>query len=213
MIHDSLLDAISILVPVECVGCGADDRRICAECLVALVPAVTPRSVDDVVVYTALRYEAVTRRVLLALKEQGRIDSAKALAGPFTAAIDRALADTQAELVPIPTSRTAWRRRGYDPVRLLLRRSGHRPARVLNHLGGPRRKELRQKELNSQERAVNRAGSFVAVAPLAGRRFVVVDDVLTTGATIREACRALREAGGEVVAGAALAFTPRGSHR
>ena len=73
------------------------------------------------------------------------------------------------------------------------------------HAGGG----ARQKDLGSADRAVNLTGAFVALGRLDGRRFLVVDDVLTSGATIREAVRAIRAAGGEVVGGAALAFTPR----
>ncbi len=205
MLPASLLDAIAVLVPVECAGCGVDDRAVCQECMTYLQAAVTPRPVDDVVVYTALRYEAVARRVLLALKEQGRTDTGKALAVPMAAALERALTDRDAELALVPPSRAAWRRRGYDPVRLLLRRAGRKPPRILAHAGGG----SRQKDLGSADRAVNLTGAFVALGRLDGRRFVIVDDVLTSGATIREAVRAIRAAGGEVVAGAALAFTPR----
>jgi predicted amidophosphoribosyltransferase len=68
---------------------------------------------------------------------------------------------------------------------------------------------VQQKSLAAGERAANREGYLRATRPLNGRRFVVVDDVQTTGATLAEAARAVRAAGGEVVAVATLAYTPR----
>jgi len=88
---------------------------------------------------------------------------------------------------------------------MLVRLAGGRPARVLL----PARRSGVQKALGVEERAANRLGAFVASRRLDGRRFVVVDDVLTSGATISEAVRAIAAAGGEVVAAATLAFTKR----
>lgn len=207
-IRNSVLDALAILSPVECAGCGADDRGLCAACLQHLQAAVTPRGVGELAVFTALRYEGVPRRVILALKEQGRTDTARALAVPFDAALRRALEqDPSAELALVPSGRTAWRRRGYDPVRLLVRRTGRRPVPLLAAAG----EGAAQKTLGAWAREANRQGAFVATRRLDGRRFVIVDDVLTSGSTMRDAARAIRAAGGEVVAGAALAFTPRNS--
>jgi predicted amidophosphoribosyltransferase len=59
------------------------------------------------------------------------------------------------------------------------------------------------------DRAANLRGAFVAARRLDGRRFIVVDDILTSGATISEAVRAIEMAGGVVVGGATLAFTKR----
>jgi predicted amidophosphoribosyltransferase len=109
------------------------------------------------------------------------------------------------ETLPVPTSRSAFRRRGYDPVALLVRRAGVRPAAELAHT----RRATQQKHLAVDERASNRAGSLRARRPLAGRRFLLVDDVLTTGATLAEAARAVRAGGGEVVAAATLAYTQK----
>jgi predicted amidophosphoribosyltransferase len=180
-----------------------------------LEPAVTPRTLPDgSTVFTALRYEGVVRRTLLALKESGRTDVVKPLSRAFGAAISRAAADSAVvrwtggggvELLAVPTSRAAWRRRGYDPVALLCKRAGYEPAKVLRSS----RATLSQKTLGSDDRALNLHESMRSRAPLAGRSFILVDDIVTTGATFIEAARAVRAAGGEVVGQAALAFTPR----
>ena len=63
--------------------------------------------------------------------------------------------------------------------------------------------------LGRQERVWNRQGSLVALRPLEGLSCLIVDDIVTTGATILEARRAVLEAGGEVLGLATLAETRR----
>jgi ComF family protein len=203
---DALLDALALLVPVECAGCGSADRTLCPACVAELRPDPTTRATaGGLGVVTAVRYEGRVRRVILAFKEQGRTDAATALSTPLAAALGRATTAHAVELAPVPTSRAAYRRRGYDPVRLLMRRAAAPASRVLE----PARATARQKALDASARADNLRGAFRARHDLTGRSFVVVDDILTTGATIDEAARAIRAAGGEVVGGATLAFTPR----
>lgn len=203
LLRDALLDAWAVLLPVECAGCGTPDRSLCDACRSALgghpVPHRTP---GGTLVHAAVRYEGAVRRVLLAFKEQQRTDVADALALPLAAAL---AAGGAAELAPVPTTRAAYRSRGYDPVRLVLARTGRRGARVLV----PARRAARQKTLSIEDRRRNRAGAFVAARPLTGRRFVIVDDILTSGATIDEAARAIRAAGGDVCGAATIAWTPR----
>jgi ComF family protein len=204
-VASAILDALAALSPVDCAGCGSADRALCANCRRAIEPAVTPRTLlDGSTVFTALRYEGVARQALLALKESGRTDVARPLALSLAPALHRVIA-VGVEIVAVPTSRIAWRRRGYDPVALLARRAGFDLARVLVH----DRRTASQKTLGLEDRAANLHESMSARRSLTGRRFVLVDDVLTTGATLSEAARAIRAAGGEVVGAAALAFTPR----
>jgi predicted amidophosphoribosyltransferase len=66
------------------------------------------------------------------------------------------------------------------------------------------RRPADQAGLGVAERAANVDGCLAARIDLTGRRILVVDDVLTTGATLRETCRAIRAAGGEVAACAVL---------
>ena len=114
------------------------------------------------------------------------------------------LAVRDAVTVPMPTSRQAYRRRGYRVPDLLVRRTGRRPRRLLRYA----RRTADQRGLDRDARARNVAHSLVA-APCPGLRVVVVDDVVTTGASLAEAIRALRSAGAEVVAAVTVAATPR----
>lgn len=210
-IRGAVLDAWAVLMPVECAGCGAPDRAICAECAGRIRADVTPRSLPHgLTVFTALRYEHEVRRMVIAMKEQNRTDVARALAVPLARAVARGLelgagGRAPVEVLAVPSSRAAFRARGYDPVALMLRSGGTRPTRALV----PARSTARQKTLALDERAANSRNSMRARGQLNGRRFLIVDDVLTSGATIAEAVRATTAAGGEVVGAAALAFTPR----
>lgn len=200
----ALAEATALLLPVDCAGCGAPDHALCPDCRRQLHPAVVPqRTPGGVPVRSGLRYQGTARRVLLALKEQQRTDLAEVLAVPLAAAL--AGCAEGAEVVPVPSSRSAYRRRGYDPVRLLLSRTGRRGSRVLL----PARHTARQKTLGVQQRRQNLHGAMIARGPLTGRAFVIVDDVLTTGATVDEAARALRAAGATVLGAATAAWTPR----
>ncbi len=215
LLREAALDALAVLLPVECAGCGAPDRGVCRECRVALVPAVTFRDVgarmgrDALPVWAGLEYDGVTRSVMLALKAQQRVDAAQALAPALAEAV-RAAATAAGrvdgvEVVAVPGTRAAYRRRGYDPVRLLISRAGLGASRVF----AAARPHRSQKQLGAGERDRNLRGTFRLRRSVAGHRILLIDDVVTTGATLREAARVLREGGAEVVGGAVVASTPR----
>jgi ComF family protein len=214
-LREAVLDAVAVLLPVTCAGCGADDRSLCDGCRGQLQPRPFVRELDDgTPVWAALVYDAVVRRTILELKEQGRTDVVAALAVPFASAVVGASRNSRnpggpdVELVVPPVSRASFRRRGYDPVRLIARAAGlPRPASVLINL----HERASQKTLDRRQRTTNLAGSMASTRSLAGRRFLVLDDVVTTGATLTEVVRSLRAGGAEVMAAAVLAATPRHS--
>ena len=159
-------------------------------------------------------FDGVPARVLRALKEDGRTGLARALAPGLAmatgAALDAASAGAgSAEtvvLVPVPSSRAAFRRRGYRVVELVARRAELRCMRLLV----PSRRTADQRELGREERRRNVRNSLRARGA-AGLRVIVLDDVVTTGATLQEAFRALREGGAIVLGAATIAATPRRS--
>ena len=202
VLRAAVLDAVSLVLPVECAGCGSRDRSLCVRCHALLEPVLVSHELAGIPGVSTLRYDGEVRNILLAYKEEPRTGLARAFAPALEAALRAAPED--AEVLAVPTSRASFRRRGFDPVSTLLRAARYRSADALRV-----RSSVAQKTLGVADRAANRAGTMTARRQLAGHRFVLVDDVLTTGATIEEAARAVRAAGGEVIFFATLAFTPR----
>jgi predicted amidophosphoribosyltransferase len=198
-----------LVLPLSCAACGAPARGIaaCGDCLAALAGAVPgptrPEPAPDGLppCVTAATYEGVARELLLALKERGE----RTLARPLGVALARAVAagalaggspvGRSLLLVAVPTTAAAVRQRGGDHMAWLvataaraLRRAGWRvtvrqPLRALPKVDST--------HLDRASRAMAARAAFVprrksAQGAMSGdaQRVVVVDDVITTGATV-----------------------------
>jgi len=224
LVRESLLDAAAIILPVRCAGCRRPDRSLCDECEAELRPVARVEAVGEIPVWSALAYEGVARRVLLAYKDGGRVDVARALARALRCSVAEAQRQVAREARPgeadeaspgraallpvlIPSTRAAWRHRGYHPTRSVLARA-HILVPPLWRALRLSRQTADQAGLSVAERSGNRQGSFVASPRLAGRECLIVDDIITSGATVLEASRAIRAVGGRVAGVAAIARTP-----
>lgn len=161
--------------------------------------------------YSVCDYAGAARAAVLAHKERG----VRALARPLGWALARAVlaaASGPVTLVPVPTTRTARATRGEDTVAELARHAARDLASVgVDALVVPGLRQIRarmdQSGLGRQGRRANLSHAFVAGSIAVRGSVIVVDDVITTGATLNEAVRALRAAAVHPVAVATVAAT------
>lgn len=214
--------------------CGRCGAALCAAGARRVRPGPRPPGLPPV--HAAVAYEDEARAVLLAHKERGELRLAAALGEALAGAVEAACPRCSGcpgcpgcsrgrsgevrplLLVPVPSARRAVAARGHDPARRIalaaagvLRRGG-RPARVLPVLR-QRRAVADQAGLDARRRLANLAGAL-GVAPGCGRllaegRVVLVDDLMTTGASLAEAARAVRAAGAPVAGAAVVAAAAR----
>ncbi|MHA7269929.1 ComF family protein [Arthrobacter sp. HLT1-20] len=245
-------DFLYLILPAECVVCGREDQVLCSACSAGLrrdtaAPFRAEHQADALVgvlghpllpVVAAGVYRDALAESLLAFKNHGRTE----LAAPLGRALARAMGVLVDELdppttsmllmVPVPSTGGGWRRRGYDPVAMILRaldREGRLPAQAAivpllgakaklpwrrNHQKGLGRAARRRNIRNTMKIRRSKLRRVWLRANLSDASVVVVDDVLTTGSTLREAVKTLEMAGLGVCAGAVLAAAraPRGSH-
>lgn len=233
----ALADVVALGAPSVCAGCGRPGPAVCVGCERCLQGAArvhhpSPPPPGWIPAHVVADYDGTTRAVMTAWKERGRRDVSVHLALPLARAIAAAVTAIDAEgerapraeiaIVPIPASSAARRRRGEDAWERVVRQAiaqcataqcttaqgtTHARLRLVRALRLVRQPHD-QAGLTASERRENLAGALTCVeAP--GCRVIVVDDIITTGATLAEAARALREAGVGAARAAAIAATSR----
>lgn len=230
MLRDVLDASVDLLLGGACVGCARPGRPLCAACVGSLDGDARPAWPSPVPAglappWAGAEYAGTVRAMVIGHKEHRmlalRPHLARLLADAVAGVVDGE-PDGTTVLVPVPARPGTARRRGHDPTAALagraarlLRADGHDVLHVA--LLRSRPGVVDQAGLGAAERAANLAGSMHCPAAclrrLAARRprarLVVCDDVLTTGATGREAQRALEAVGLRVAGIAAVAATRR----
>jgi predicted amidophosphoribosyltransferase len=207
---------LDLVLPGSCGGCGAPGPGWCGACAAVLGPPLRPRLPGCPPVLAVGRYRGPLRTAVLAYKERGRRD----LAGPLALLLAGALREVsdggECWLVPAPSRPAAARARGGDHVLRLCRRLA-RGGDPRLHVAPALRLGRRAHDsvgLDAAQRAANLAGRLRVRPdglPPPGAHVVVVDDVVTTGATLRTCRAALAHEQCEVAAAVVLADATAGA--
>lgn len=196
---------------VSCAGCGEIGESPCVACVARLQHAnpPCPDGVDSCV--AAFLFADVGRTLVSSLKYRNQRQSLSWMAAAVAETIDVAI---DADVVTwIPTTAERRRSRGFDQAELLARRVARRlqtkPVDLLRPT--PSRSAASQTGLGAAER--HERVAFRARRKAVGLSVLVIDDVITTGASVQAAARSLRSVGAIEVHAAAAAYTPAPSDR
>ena len=211
-------DWLDLLAPALCSGCGqgvAGEATLCERCSAELVPAgpvsPCPAQLDSCVAavdYTGAA-EAWIRRIKYPRPGLAGLD-------PAARAVTRLLAREAAGrapgvpglVVPVPLHPRRLRTRGFNPANEIARDIAREVQAELSSTALQRLRDTpSQTGLGRRARARNVRNAFAARGPVPGCVWLI-DDVVTTGATLSEAARALRRAGARHVIGVCIARAP-----
>jgi len=194
---------LAVLFPQKCLGCKKENEILCPDCLLKISRPDTPYLNG---VHIAANYQdLVLKKALWMLKYQGVKQLAKPLAELIKERIWKKLETGDWLVVPVPLSKKKLRHRGYNQAELIAKELS---ANVRADILFKKFHTKSQVEVkNREERLANIIGSFEIKNPekIKGKKIILIDDVLTTGATMREAKKVLKNAGAKKVVGIVVA--------
>lgn len=211
-----LLDA---LLPPRCPGCGQADVVLCPPCRAALArrrsePAGVPiglaanQPAGIIQLEWCCSYTGPARACVHALKYDGELRLVEPLAELMAQRWRRAAVGGEV-IVPVPAHAARRRQRGFDQAELLARAVGRLTGMPVLAALGRATQTTAQHQLGRQARAGNVRAAFAVAdgqrAALNGRWVVLIDDIVTTGATLAGCARVLRDAAVPAVSALALA--------
>ena len=220
-VYKGFWEALDWIYPPACLGCGEPGYRICVKCLSTMtyiegdLCAICGRPKDSQrplcqrcarqsPVFSGFRsltwYEGLARECVHALKYERNLSLGDLFGAQMTALLRQAGWGIDL-VVPVPLSPAREKDRGYNQATLLARPVALRLEKPIKPFALKRTRNTRsQVDLGAAERQVNVAGAFQAVPEcVSGLKILLVDDVSTTGATLRECTLALSAAGAEAV--------------
>ena len=203
LLRQTIQWALELVLPARCVGCGQGGTYLCASCIEGLdVP--NPRTIET----TEYAFDGATAAVVYGGVARDAVHNFKfrnlrALAPSMAALMTRVIPPSLEfdAVVPVPLHRSRLRERGYNQAALLSKSIAER-ADIPFEPGWLTRTHQLGRQVEAKEAVVRQANvrsAFLASAAVAGLRLALVDDVMTTGATLDAAAAALKAAGAHEV--------------
>jgi ComF family protein len=216
---------INVVAPNQCVACGIEGQVLCGDCLLAAGSPLVPRCsgcktltegsrtcssclswLPVRAVYVATEYDGMYEKLLRAYKFDVRRQAVHPIAQMLSAAVPRF--ESPVTACPLPTAPARIRARGFDHANMLtkefvsLRNDITSTTHVLR-----RRTNSRQLGSSRAQRMQQMQDEFyvIDVNEVKGKTFLLVDDVVTTGASIAAAAKTLKQAGANRVYAAIFA--------
>lgn len=230
MVDNFRTAGLELLAPLRCALCGAAcpaealcaacrdelpwNRRACPRCALPQTHAgpcahCLRRPPPFAAAWAPLRLESPIREQIHALKYGVALHHAPLLAALFAQSLRERGAALPDLVLPVPLHRGRLWRRGYNQSAELLRALARDTGLAIDLRGAARRRATAdQIGMNAAQRRRNVRGAFTVKVPVRGLRVALLDDVMTTGATLAELARAALAAGASEVEVWAIARVP-----
>jgi len=214
----SFYPLLDLVYPKRCPGCHLPSPSICESCKSfwqkqTISITLRKKQVSDLLVVSVAQYRDEVRAVLLAYKEDGEREAGKVLTEALLQARRGISNYSVCAFVPIPSNPKSVRRRGRDFMLDLCNQVAIQSGDKVLSIIKVNRDVQDQSKLSEKERSQNLVGAFDCgpknLKLLAKFPIILVDDLLTTGATLREAQRALRQRGVIPIGAITAAHTAR----
>lgn len=200
---NSIASLRELIFPVRCLGCDQLGISICSQCRKFWHPRIIKtwsHSKEKFPIYSSIPYSPIAGKVLLSAKENSLELADNLLTTALLHSLRGARSQNQIDfLVPIPSRKSVARKRGRQFISVLSKSIGESEnlptEEILTHI----RKVRDQSNLDAKDRAANLDKALISLRFLSGKA-VLIDDLVTTGATLHEAARALRSKGITVAA-------------
>lgn len=186
-----------LLFPVHCFGCKAVGIEICSKCRKYWNPHFYLQNIEGLTVYSSIRYSNISRSILLSAKENSLRIADELIIDALVNCLHRLPTQVlrKAILMPVPGSKRAIRKRGRDFIQAITNEVSLRSGLPMFEGMIVQRRLLDQSGLSAVDRKRNIYGAFNYTGELVKGEILLVDDLVTTGATLLEAKRALNVEG------------------